>query len=305
MYDKKKYFVIVGIFALSLLLIILVMQKIYRNTINEKDILINQLQTELDRIGEMETVYRLVTNVKAGNKCNDYELEIVNVPTDLYTENIISDSELILGQYYKLDLAAGTILTKEMFTQYDLTDDLRYMDVVFDEIPIGLEAGDFIDVRISFPLGQDYIALPYKQVAEINGSTVKLIVGQKDFYVYESMKTDIATFKSTKIYGAQYVEGGIQKAAKAYYPVNLEVLLTMVKDPNINTGDYGDTLALREQLEEQLFNSERIDIASTVTSGRQSINQKFTKAKEDYEKLQMKKEQALERAKKDTIQENN
>ena len=246
---------------------------------------------------ETSIVYRLSSDVKAGNACNDYELEAVEVLTEVCAKTNIYDLEDIIGRYYLLDLKVGTMLTSDMFVDYELTNDMRYMDVVFDEIPIGLEVGDYIDVRISFPLGQDYISLSHKQVAEINDSVVKLIVNQEDFYRYESMKTDLATYKSTKIYGAQYIAAGVQDAARIYYPVNLEVLLTMIKDPNIDTEDYSNILVVREQLEEQLMSSDKVDIAKTVTSGKQTISQKFSKASESYEKLQKEKEKEAAREK--------
>ncbi len=296
MYSKKIYIIIAAIVLLGGVLGVVIMQRTYEKKIDKKDATIAQLQKELNRIGELTYVYRLATDAKAGNECNDYDLETVEVPVSICSDNSVYDTETITGRYYKFNAAAGTILSQDMFTDFKISNDMRLMDVVFDEIPIGLESGDYIDVRIAFPLGQDYIAMTHKRVAEINGSTVKLVVEQRDFYCYESMKTDIATYESTKIYGAEYVEAGLQEAAKTYYPINLDVLLTMLKDPNINTGDYSEILAVREQLEEQLLSSDKIDIAQTVTSGRETISEKFDEAQEAYENLQIEKEQEAERA---------
>lgn len=294
MYVKRKY-IIIAVIVLLTIIGILAMQKMYKQQLAVKDKEISNLETEIARMGEMTIVYRTVTDVKAGNECSEIELEAIEAPGLGMSENAVTDAEHIIGQYYKIDLKAGTQLTNDMFIDYELEDDMRYMDVVFDEIPIGLAAGDYIDVRISFPLGQDYIALSHKRVAEINGDTVKLIVGQRDFYCYESMKTDIATFPSTKIYGAEYVEAGTQQAATTYYPINLDVLLTMLKDPNINTGNYSKVMALREQLEEQLLNSDKVDISQKVTSGRLSISEKFDSAQKEYERLQSEKEKQAAR----------
>lgn len=289
MYSKKKIFIRVFI---VILLGVCMLSYVYvsQEALKAKNIEIARLDEALNKVEKTNIIYRLSSEVKAGNTCNDYELEAIEVLEDVCTDTNIYDKESIKGKYYLLDLKAGTVLTSDMFIDYDLTDDMRYMDVVFDEIPIGLEIGDYIDVRISFPLGQDYIALSHKQVAKINASVVKLIVNQEDFYRYESMKTDLATYKSTKIYGAQYIAAGVQLAARIYYPVNLEVLLTMIKDPNMETEDYSNIIVLREQLEKQLMNSDKVDIAKTVTSGKQNISQKFSKALESYEKLQREKE---------------
>ncbi len=296
MYSKRKIF-IKAFLALFIGGGMLALIYYYHTTLEEKNLEITSLKEQLNTVEETSIVYRLSSDVKAGNACNDYELEAVEVLTEVCAKTNIYDLEDIIGRYYLLDLKVGTMLTSDMFVDYELTNDMRYMDVVFDEIPIGLEVGDYIDVRISFPLGQDYISLSHKQVAEINDSVVKLIVNQEDFYRYESMKTDLATYKSTKIYGAQYIAAGVQDAARIYYPVNLEVLLTMIKDPNIDTEDYSNILVVREQLEEQLMSSDKVDIAKTVTSGKQTISQKFSKASESYEKLQKEKEKEAAREK--------
>lgn len=289
MYSKKKYIVLAFVFLLFILGV-LVLYKFFQDRLAQKDLEIASLQEEAANIEELVVVYRLTADVKSGNECYDYELEPIEVPISAVLEsNIISDTDII-GKHYKVDLKQGTWVVKELFEEFILKNDMRKMDVVFDEIPIGLETGDYIDVRISFPLGQDYIALSHKRVDEINGSTVKLIVEQRDFYMYESMKTDIATYQSTKIYGAQYIEAGIQEAATTYYPVNLEVLKTMLLDPNMSTGDYGKVLELRKQLEEQLGSSERVEVSDTVTSGRRAISEKFAEAENQYLKLQQEKE---------------
>jgi len=77
--------------------------------------------------------------------------------------------------------------------------------------------------------------------------------------------------------------------AQQYYPVNLDVLKTMLLDPNIDTSDYSDVLKLREQLEKQLNTSDKVTINDTVTNGKQTLAQKFKKAKEDYDALQAQK----------------
>lgn len=255
---------------------------------------VESLQQQVSTVEERVVIYRLAVDVKSGNECFDYEIEPIEVPISAVSENNIFLDTDVLGKYYKLNLQQGTWLVTDIFEDFKISNDMRKMDVVFDEIPIGLQRGDYIDVRISFPLGQDYIALSHKRVDEINGSTVKLIVEQRDFYMYESMKTDIATYQSTKIYGAQYIEAGIQEAATTYYPINLEVLETMILDPNMSTGDYSSILTLRKKLEEQLNNSDRVDIADTVTSGRTAISQKFAEAEKEYSKLQQEKERLAE-----------
>ncbi len=282
--------VIVGTFACS--------KYWFDGKLAEKDDEIASLENELALYADTVPVYRLAQDVKGGNACVDTDFELVDFPAKLFANTMLTNLDDIKDFQYKIDYPAGTIVLSEMYTDYSITDSMRYMDVVLDELPIGLEPGDYIDLRIAFPLGQDFIALSQKRVAEINGSTVKLIVDEKDFYYYESCKTDMATFKSTRLYGAEYVEAGIQNPATTYYPVNLEILHTMLLDPNIDTGDYSSILKSREQLENQLYESERVDKSTTVTAGRESISQMYKQAEEKYARMQQEKEKAAARAEK-------
>lgn len=269
---------------------VLVIRKMYERKLEEKDAMIADMELILSCYEDTAYVYRLATDVDSESECLISDLESVAVPISTITDQMVIEPDAVVGKYYLLSFSAGTILTTDMFEEYIIEDDMRYMDVVFDEIPIGLAVGDYIDVRISFPLGQDYIALSGKRVAQINSSTVKLIVDSKDFYYYESMKTDLATYRSTKIYGAQYVKPGIQDKAKTYYPVNLDVLYTMLLDPNVDTGDYSGILKSRAQLEDQLLKSDRVDVSNSVTSGKNEISNRFKQASAEYAKLQEKKE---------------
>lgn len=270
------------------------MKKNYDSIIAQREDEINSLQQQLDEIGELVTVYQLNTDAKSGTQIHNVQFTTVDVPEYAIPVNAITSLEENEGFYYKITLSSGTIVTSDMLMQQKLTDDERTLDVVLDEIPIGIEVGDYVDIRITYPLGQDFIAMSHKEVVEINSSTLKLIVSQQDFYSYQSMQTDSALYSSTKAYGSTYIEGGVQAAAKQYYPVSLDVLKTMLLDPNIDTSDYSEVLKRREQLEEQLINSDKVTINDTVTSGKKSLSDKFKEAKDDYDALQTQKQAEAE-----------
>lgn len=270
---------------------VLVMKFNYDNIIKKREEEITSLKEELAEIGEFTVVYRTTTATKSGTKMQAFQFQPVSIPVTALPDNAIQYLDEVDGFYYKISLEPGAIMTKDMLMQQPLTDDARTLDVVLEEIPIGISIGDYVDIRIAFPLGQDYIVMSHKEVVEINGSTLKLIVSQVDFYSYQAMQTDQSLFSSTKAYASTYIEGGIQEAAKQYYPVSIDVLKTMLLDPNIDTSDYSDVLKRREQLEAQLFTSDKITINETVTSGKLTLSEKFKRAKEDYDALQVQKMQ--------------
>lgn len=244
----------------------------------------NELASYEDRF---TTVYQLATDVKANNTVMATDLQACEADISSIPENVITDPDELSSMMYKIDLTQGTYLTTDMVTSELLTDDMRELDIVLDEVPIGLKEGDHVDVRVSFPLGQDYIAMTHKKVLNITDNVLKLVVNEDDFYTYESLKTDHSYYKSTKMYAVKYVEAGLQASAQTYYPVSLDVLKTRILDPNIETGDYSDIIKSREQLELQL-QTMVVEQEDTVTN-KEDLIDIFTAAKEQYDELQQQK----------------
>lgn len=263
-----------------------------------KDSEIASLSAQLQEIGPIATTYQLAYDVKSGTIIEPSDLVEVDIPEKYtYDEDVrktgyITNINDIVGQRYKTDLSEGTILTPALVYPNDLTGDLRYLDIVFDELPIGIEVGDYVDVRFQFPLGQDFIAMTHKEIVAINDHVMKLVVSQADVYVYESIKTDKAYYPGTKLYGIQYIDGGIQRSVENYYPIRLETLTAMVQDPNL--GDDFDMTKYqyvdRDLLEEQLISNidantnplyrEYIDL---INENKTVLEQQYNRALEAYE----------------------
>ena len=60
----------------------------------------------------------------------------------------------------------NTVLTTEMITKSNekTTDDLRKVEYNVLTLPSQLQTGEYIDVRLALPSGQDYIVVSKKQV---------------------------------------------------------------------------------------------------------------------------------------------
>ncbi len=249
------------------------------------------LKTAVSEYESAQTAaYIVVSDVKAGNYVQMADVMKVCVPQDILPQNAVTDEAELSNMLYRTDLSANTCLTADLLTDMVLSDDMRELDVVMTEVPIGLAAGDYIDVRIAYPMGQDFIALPHKKVVAINGNVVKLIVEEVDFYANESMKADYGAYQAVRIYGAKYVEAGIQNAAAAYYPVSADILKIEILDPNIDTGDFSNTLKRRRELEEQLIAADLVEKNDKVTANKERLKDLYEEAERVYAALQEEKE---------------
>lgn len=278
---KRRMFIIVGILVILAILGVggYLAVSYYNKTItelrDENDDLKMQLEDAQIEMGTVVAVGPVRTNdqgeivfdsFKDGERIlpydeegNSYDLVYIDIPADVITDHMITDMEDVKGKITKIDLLPGAILETTMLMDYELKADDRELDIVLDEMPIGLEPGDYVDLRISFPLGQDFVVMVKKQVVAINSNTIKLIVNEEDVHHYESVKADKSLYQSTKLYTTKYVEYGLQPAAASYYPVTNEVLQTLIKDPNINTDDWQKNFEARFNLEMELASLEWYD----------------------------------------------
>ena len=265
----------------------------FRTKSKKQQAQIDSLNQEVEDLqNNMEEVYVTSKDVKSGSTVELDSVTTTLLPSDSIHENAVTTEEDLTDKIYKIGLKAGSYITTDMISDYKIHKNMRELDVVMDEIPVGLEEGDYVDIRISFPLGQDYIAMSHKKVLSITGNTVKLIVIEHDFYRYESMKTDIATYQSTKIYAVKYVEAGLQPNGKVYYPPTLEIIKQSILDPNMNSKDFMTMINSRELLEDQLAASKKVDKNQTVTETRNEIKNTFNNAREEYRELEAEKEAA-------------
>lgn len=227
--------------------------------------------------------------MQVGEVITKADIETRQSTIDTTPLDIFINIEDIVGKMVKVSCTDGTIISQSIVLDNPLKANERELDVVLDEVPIAIKVGDFVDVRVSFPLGQDYISMSHKKVIGVYDNVLKLIIDQKDIYTYESMKTDASIYIATKLYAIKYVEPGVQTAAITYYPVSREIMKTMLLDDNIDTADYSKILDARLQLESILNESDKVEKRKTVTSDKAALLTEFRNAQSTYSRLQEQK----------------
>ena len=165
--------------------------------------------------------------------------ENIATSTDFYSDEgqTQARSDLVA----KIDLKEGTILTKDMLTtsSEQVTNDLRKQEYNMLSLPTDLVDGDFVDVRIRFGNGQDYIVVSKKQVSipEIAGApaegTININLSEDETIAMSSAIIETYQLATAEMYVSRYTDPGMQVAATPTYPVNAECLNLMDANPNI------------------------------------------------------------------------
>ena len=177
------------------------------------------------------TVYVLQSAVKSGSSVSNavsVKVPIQAVPQDAVTA--ISDKAVA-----KLNLTAGTTLTESMITDSEesISDDLRMQEYNMIILPTELEIGDYIDIRLQLPNGQDFIVISKKKVENANTDTIWMKLTEDETLTMSSAIVEAYIMTGSKLYAVTYVEAGNQEQAVATYMPNSDVVSLINTDTNI------------------------------------------------------------------------
>ena len=141
----------------------------------------------------------------------------------------------------KVDMKKNTLITTDLLSKSDnmVQDDVRKQEYNMIVLPMDLSTGDYIDVRVMFPNGQDFIVVSKKEVEIPNiagvdsEDTIWINLSEDEILHMSCAIIDAAQVKGAKIYATRYTEAGMQAAATPTFPVNSATSALLQSDPNV------------------------------------------------------------------------
>lgn len=141
----------------------------------------------------------------------------------------------------KVDMNANTIITGSLIARADekISDDLRIMEYNVLTLPIDLITGDYVDIRLQLPNGQDYIVTSKKQVKVpvVNGmylsDTIQMNLTEKEILYMSCAIVENFQMQGSKLYAVKYKEAGMQEKAALTYTPSEAVKNEINDNPNI------------------------------------------------------------------------
>lgn len=187
---------------------------------------VTQLQAKLDAVGTFTDVYTVKTEVKMGQEIKQEDLILQTVPTSSVPVNVIGDASQLIGNYYRIGIQPGVTLTADFVVKEEYIGSVYERDVFLDSIPVGTKVGDYVDVRVVLPGGEEFVVFPHKRVNARYENAVKMKFDEADLWLYTSMMVDRALYKPVgfKVYCTKYVDPGAHDKTVAYFPVRKEVV---------------------------------------------------------------------------------
>ena len=184
--------------------------------------------------GEAVAVSVLNKSVKSGGAISAADITTkVLSRSDIPSDAVSVTSEVVA----KIDLSAGTILTKSMLTTADAvtTKDLREQEYNMITLPTELAQGDYIDIRLQLPDGTDYIVVSKKSVQQATASSVWLKMNEEEILTMSNAIVEYYIMTGSKLYATRYTDPGMQEAAIPTYSPNAQVVELINGNKNITS----------------------------------------------------------------------
>ena len=193
-----------------------------------------------DTRGKEVTAYVLNRDIKSGEKVTVDMFTPISTYQSMVPQNYINSANVAnldgnKALIAKIDMSKNTVVTTNSVVTEDqtVTNDIRTMEYNMFTLPINVDIGDFVDIRITFPNGQDYIIASKKEIKNIQGNTITFELPEQDLLMLNSAIVESYIMTASNIYIAKYVEPGLQEKATNTYTPTAEVVKLIASDSNI------------------------------------------------------------------------
>lgn len=265
-----------GILIVSLLFIVVIVTlcligvksiNTYKDTIEQQNNTIASLEAGITAIGDTTECYVVNQSVRVGQEITEDMLSEVTVPLHIaYSNKMVKDEDgnesperalsvitspnEVVGKQFRVSLDEGAILLSDFVQEKVIDNTDRYYQLVVDNYPTDIQLGDYVDLRIQFTYGEDFIAIPHCKIEAIDLTygLFTFIFDENDIAIYNSMLLDKAMYSTVNIYMLKYVDTTSQTAAESYYPVNKNISEILTINPNILEAAKEEMMLERAQL---------------------------------------------------------
>jgi len=239
----------IGAIAVTALLLIAAIVIIFigKKSLDQYKQQISQYEQELQ--SNQQTVYVAVEEIPKGSPVSANNIMQQTIYTGL-EQSYYMQAESI-GSLAIADIKANEPIMANMVSPIEFTDDLRNYEVTVAHLATTQQENDFVDVRVMFPNGDDYVILGKKRIQDMHLTTnvFSTLLNEDEILRMSSAIVDAYTTTGARIYTTKYLEPNVQVAAIPNYPVKVNIIDLINQDPNI-----------LEVAEETLNHQARVDL---------------------------------------------
>lgn len=154
---------------------------------------------------------------------------LTGLPEDMYLQK--ED----LGCTLLIDVNAYSPIMASMVTNEEVKNDTREYEVGSALLMVDQQINDYVDIRILFPTGEDYIVVSKVRIKNLllKNSIFYTNLSESEILTLSSAVIDAYTIPGTQLYVTRYIADDLQEKAVPNYPVRGETIALMSTDPNV------------------------------------------------------------------------
>ena len=227
----------------------------------EYEFLLKESRQEIN--DNKKSIYVTLSDIKAGEVLSSDKVEKKEVYASQSIEIYATRDEI--GKMAMIDIPKGSHIIKNMLAENTVKSILR--EVEYDVIYMGsnIEVNDYVDIRISYPNGENYVVLSKKSIKGFQPNTpiCYLWVDEEELLRMSAAIVDAGLYSGSRLYMTKYIEPNIQDSSVITYTPSVSVLSLIENDPNIiDRCSQVLNKEVRKSLENRLAESIGMDVSS-------------------------------------------
>jgi hypothetical protein len=179
------------------------------------------------------TVYEATAEIKAGDIITGMTVAAAETLSGQDKSNFMS--EIDIGHKALIDIPAGTHILKNMITDEAMDDSKREVEFSLNLAGENIKEGDYTDIRLRYPNGEDYIVISKSCINRIDSEKgyLYLNLSPDEIHLMSSALVDCFLKSGTYLYTTKYIAVSYQKPSFVTYTPNEDVLSLIQQDPNV------------------------------------------------------------------------
>lgn len=222
-------------------------------------------------------VYEIKQSIIAGDVLSEENCELKKVYSSQPHELFATSEDI--GKQIVVNLEEGSQIMKSMILNDEFGEEEREIEYESIKMSVNLQLHDYIDVRICYPNGENYIVLSKKQIKQMDEGNVLCYLwnNEEEIQMMSSAIVDAYLYEGAYLYTTKYINPELQDKSVVTYIPSLASIQLINENPNIiEIASKSLNRTLRKELENRLANS----MATTVSEINWQIENNQTIIKE-------------------------
>lgn len=151
-------------------------------------------------------VVTFTRDVVQGETITEDMLQVTTIHKNTVPNGAYTSVGAVVGQVAKYNIVKNSAAVSSMVSDKIISQDMRIQEINAVVLPTDLMVNDFIDIRLMYPSGVEYIVLAQKQVTNIVGTTIWMDMSEEDTLLLNSAIVDSYLTEGTKLYAVKYTD---------------------------------------------------------------------------------------------------